>query len=121
VKDEVATAFTDGLRVRGLLAAGGPAPFTLTLVIRKFDADMIMGRTARIDLTMAAVDSAGRNVYQDSTVDKESDFRFFETGVLANIQDLRALSLVVLNRTVDHMLDNPAFRSAIARGAARPG
>jgi len=113
VKDEVADAFMEGLRVRGLIVSGRPAPFNLTLVIRKFDADMIMGRTARIDLTMAVVDSASRIVFQDSMTDSQSDFKFLQTGVLADIADLKVLSQVVLDRTVDRLLDNPAFRNAI--------
>jgi hypothetical protein len=117
VKDEVADAFTEGLRARGLLRAEGQAPFQLTLVIRKFDADMIVGRTARIDMTMTVLDQAGRSVFEDTTVDSESDTKFFQTGVFADIEDLRALSITVLNRSVNRLLDNPAFRAAIARSS----
>jgi hypothetical protein len=45
------------------VAGQGQAPFQLALVIRKFDADMIVGRTARIDMTMNVVDQAGRSVF----------------------------------------------------------
>ena len=76
VKDEVTDAFTEGLRVRGLLIPGASAPFHLTLVVRKFDADMILGRTARIDMTMFVVDQDGRAVFRDSAVG-QSDFKFF--------------------------------------------
>jgi hypothetical protein len=115
VKDEVADAFTEGLRVRGLLAPDRPAPFRLVLVVRKFDADMIMGRTARIDLTMTALDKSDRAVFSDSVVDSQSDFKFLQTGVFAEIGDLQALSQTALDRTVDHLLDNPAFRAAVAQ------
>jgi hypothetical protein len=117
VKDEVADAFTEGLRVRGLLKPDAAAALQLTLVIRKFDADMIIGRTARIDLTMSLVDKAGRTVFQDSAVDSESDEKFFETGIFAEIGDLQKLSQTVLNRTVDRMLDSPGFRAAVAASA----
>jgi uncharacterized lipoprotein YajG len=115
VKDEVADAFVEGLRARGLLAPPGQAPFRLALEVRKFDADMIIGRTARIDLTMSVVDREGRIVYQDSARDSQSDMKFIETGVFANITDLQALSETVLDRTVDRMLDAQAFRAAVAR------
>lgn len=118
VKDEVVDAFTEGLRVRGLLIPGASAPFHLTLVVRKFDADMILGRTARIDMTMFVVDQDGRAVFQDSAVDSQSDFKFFQTGVFADIDDLQVLAETVLNCTVDRMLDNPAFRAAITRTAS---
>jgi hypothetical protein len=117
VKDEVTDAFTEGLRVRGLLAEAGPARLHIELTIRKFDADMIIGRTARIDLTMSLVDQAGVVVFRDSAIDKESDMKFFETGIFADIGDLRILSETVLSRTIDRMLDNPAFRAVASVGA----
>jgi uncharacterized lipoprotein YajG len=75
VKDEVAGAFADGLRARGLLQADGCAPFRIQLLIRKFDADMIMGSTARIDLDLMVIDQVSQQVvYQDTVVDQRSDF-----------------------------------------------
>jgi hypothetical protein len=117
VKDEVAAAFAEGLRVRGLLVPDGQAHFRLALLIRKFDADMLIGRTARIDMTMSVLDQAGRTVFEDSAIDSESDMKFMQTGIFADIADLQALSQTVLDRTVDRMLDNPAFRTAVARGS----
>jgi hypothetical protein len=113
VKDEVADAFVQGLRARGLLASSGQAPFRLALVVRKFDADMMVGRTARIDLTMSVVNQAGATVYEDSATDSESETKFFETGVFADIQDLKKLCEIVLTRTVDRLLDKPAFRATL--------
>jgi hypothetical protein len=120
VKEEIADAFTAGLRARGLLSPSGEAPFRLVLVIRKFDADMIVGRTARIDMTMSLVDSAGRTVHDDSAVDSQSDMKFMETGIFADIADMQVLAETVLQRTVDRLLDNPRFRAAAARSGAQP-
>lgn len=117
VKDEVADAFTEGLRRRGMLGSGG-RPFQLALTIRKFDADMIIGRTARINLTLMLLGADGHVVYEDAVVDEESDMKFFETGMMANIDDLRVLCETVLNRTIDRMLDKPAFRQAVAVAAS---
>jgi uncharacterized lipoprotein YajG len=117
VKDEVADAFTNGLRARGLFAESSQAPFQLALVIRKFDADMMIGRTGRIDLSMSVVDQAGHTVYEDSATDSESETKFFETGIFADIADLQKLCDIVLNRTVNRLLDKPEFRAAIARAA----
>ncbi len=113
VKDEVADAFTEGLRVRGLLTPNGQAPFRLALVIRKFDADMIVGRTGRIDMTMSVIDQSGHTVYEDTATDSESEEKFFEVGVFADISDLQKLCEIVLNRTVNRMLDKPEFRAAV--------
>jgi uncharacterized lipoprotein YajG len=113
VKDEIAAAFTSGLKARGLLAPGAQAPYRIELVVRKFDADMLIGRTARIDLSLSVLDSSGRAVYQDSASGSESETKFFETGVFADIADLQKLCEIVLNRTVDRMLDNSSFRAAV--------
>ena len=56
------------------------APFRLTLVVRKFDADMIIGRTARIDMTMFVADRAERIVYQDTATDSEFRFHILSDG-----------------------------------------
>jgi uncharacterized lipoprotein YajG len=113
VKDEVADAFATGLRTRGLLSPGGQAPFRVALYIRKFDADMYIGRSARIDLTMSVLDASGRTIYEDSAADIESETKIFQTGVFADIADLQKLCEIVLSRTVDRMLDKPEFRAAI--------
>lgn len=115
VKDVVAAEFVDGLRARGLLASDGRGPFRIELLIRKFDADMIMGSTARIDLDMSVIDVATNKViYKDTDVDERSDFHFFATGVFASMDELQKLAQTVLDATVDKMLDKPAFRDAIA-------
>ena len=115
VKDEVADAFLEGLRARGMLAPGPQAPFRLAVVVRTFDADMIIGRTGRIDLTMSVIDQGGSTVYEDTATDSESETKFFQTGVFADIDDLRKLCEIVLNRSVNRLLDKPEFRAAVKR------
>jgi hypothetical protein len=122
VKDEVSQAFADGLRARGLLEPEGHGPFRIELLIRKYDADMIMGSTARIDLDMSVVDEATQKViYKDTVVDQRSDFHFFATGVFASIDELQKLAQMVLDATVDRLLDSPGFRTAIERRALPSG
>ena len=112
VKDEVADAFTEGLRVRGLLA--GRAPFRIELLIRKYDADMMMGSTGRIDLDLSVIDTTSQQViYKDSAANERSDFHFFATGVFASMDELQKLAQEALDATVDQMLDKSAFRAAI--------
>ena len=79
---------------------------------------MLVGRTARIDLTASIVDQTGHTVYEDSETDSESETTFFETGVLADIKDLQRLCEIVLTRTVDRVLDKPAFHNALKPSAA---
>lgn len=117
VKDEVADAFAEGLRARGLLADQGP--YRIELLIRKYDADMIMGSTGRIDLDLSVIDKASQQViYKDSAANERSDFHFFATGVFASMDELQKLAQDALDATVDQMLDKPAFRSAIEHRAA---
>jgi uncharacterized lipoprotein YajG len=119
VKDEVAVAFTDGLRARGLLEPQGHGPFRIELFIRKYDADMIVGSTARIDLDMSVIDETTQQViYKDTVADQRSDSHFFATGVFASMDELQKLAQAVLDATVDQMLDRPAFRAAIEHRAA---
>jgi hypothetical protein len=80
---------------------------------------MIVGRTARIDLGLSVRDAGGRTVYQDSATDSQSETKFFESGVFADVADLQKLCEIVLNRTVDRMLDNPLFRAAIQSAGRR--
>jgi hypothetical protein len=117
VKDEVADAFLEGLRARGMLASNTQAPFRIALVVRKFDADMLVGRTGRIDLTMSVIDRGGNTVYEDAVTDSESETKFFETGIFADIADLQKLCEIVLNRTVNRLLDKPEFRTAVGRAS----
>jgi hypothetical protein len=100
-----------------MLASNTQAPFRLALVVRKFDADMMVGRTGRIDLTMSVVDQGGNTVYEDAATDSESETKFFETGIFADIADLQKLCEIVLNRTVNRLLDKPEFRTAAARAS----
>jgi uncharacterized lipoprotein YajG len=112
VKDEVADAFVDGLRARGLLA--DRAPYRVELLIRKYDADMLMGSTGRIDLDLSVIDTATQQViYKDSAANERSDFHFFATGVFASMDELQKLAQEALDVTVDQLLDKPAFRAAI--------
>lgn len=112
VKDEVADAFADGLRARGLLADQGL--YRIELLIRKYDADMIMGSTGRIDLDLSVIDKTSQQViYKDSAANERSDFHFFATGVFASMDELQKLAQEALDATVDQLLDKAAFRAAI--------
>lgn len=115
VKDEVADAFIEGLRVRGLLGPAVQSPYHLSLVVHRFDSDQYMGRGARIDVGMSVLDQSGRTVFEDSAKADISEAEFFQTGIFADIKDLQRLSETVLDRAVDQLLDKPAFRAAVAK------
>ena len=115
VKDELADAFVEGLRARGMLAANDQAPFHLALTLRRFDSDQYIGRGARIDLTMAVIDKTGRTIFEDAAKDEESESAFAESGIFGKIEALQHLCEVVMDRSVDKLLDSPRFRAAIAQ------
>jgi hypothetical protein len=115
VKDEVADAFTEGLRVRGLLAPAEQAPFRLALTVRRFDSDQYMGRGARIDVGMSVVDRAGRTVFDDNAKEDVSESELLQVGVFADIKDLQRISETVLDRAIDRLLDSPGFRAAVSK------
>ena len=58
------------------------------LLVLHYVPDMIIGRTARIDLTTSVIDRGGLVVYQDNAVDSESDMKFMQAGVLADYPGL---------------------------------
>lgn len=117
VSEEVADAFTDGLRARGLLGPNGP--YRIELLVRKYDADMIMGSTGRIDLDMSVIDTASQQViYKDTAQNERSDFHVLATGIFGDMDELQKLAQEALDVTVNQMLDKPAFRAALTKTAA---
>lgn len=117
VREEVTSAFIDGLKARGLYSDAGI--YRIELAIWKLDADMIMGRTARIDMDLVVVSKDGRAIYKDAVNEEKSDFKFFATGVFADIMDLKRMVQSLLDAAIDRMLDKPEFRTAIAGRGAR--
>jgi hypothetical protein len=62
---------------------------------------------------MAVINQAGATVYEDSAADSESETEVFQTGIFSDIADLKRLCEIVLTRSVDRLLDKPAFRTAL--------
>jgi hypothetical protein len=52
-------------------------------------------------------------------IDSESETKILETGIFADIADLQKLCEIVLDRTVNRLLDKPEFRAAVARASVR--
>jgi hypothetical protein len=71
---------------------------------------------------MSVIDEATQQViYKDTVVDQRSDFHFFATGVFASMDELQKLAQMVLDATVDRLLDSPGFRASIERRAPPSG
>ena len=119
VADEVAAVFTKALQARGMVAAA--APYRVRLTLHRIGGNTFFGAhiyddpvtdddDAYIGIDLAVTDQSGRTIYQD----KVQDSRELKTPPAArNDGTLRALVQALLNATVDRMLDNPAFRTAV--------
>lgn len=70
-----------------------------------------------MDLVVIAAD--GRSIYKDVISEEKSDFKFFATGVFADVMDLKRTVQSLLDAAVDRMLDKPEFRATIAGRGAR--
>ncbi len=89
-----------GLAARGLGTTGGEAPFRLAVAMQRFNAPL--------------TDRAGRALWADRSRTELSE-PTLASGILADPKDLQALLNRALNQAVDKVLDNPGFRSALAR------
>ena len=119
VADEVAAVFTKALQIRGMMAAA--APYRIRLMLHRldgytyFDAHILDGpvtdnASANIGIDLTVTDQSGRTIYQDAV----NDARELDTPSAARDDGtLPALVQALLSATVDRMLDNPAFHTAI--------
>jgi uncharacterized lipoprotein YajG len=117
VPQTVAAAFTAALQARGL-AASGPAPFRLQVVVHQLYADKYHRAEAHADFGLTLSDArTGRPLYSDEAKADAltGSIVTFDTGVFASSDDLRALVQQVMNQAIDQALDKPAFAAALRR------
>ena len=119
VADEVAAVFTKALQTRGMIGDAAPHSISLTLYdlggemthdSNGIDGPLTDMASASIWIDLAVTDQSGRTVFKDAV----QDSRLIRT--LSSARDdgrLPVLVVALLNATVDRMLDNPAFRTAI--------
>jgi uncharacterized lipoprotein YajG len=115
VDQVVGRAFADDLAARGLRADGEPR-YALAVVIHQFDANQYVRREATADFTLVLTERAsGREIWRDRhrAYNVDGSLLSLSTGVLASIEDLRAVALRTMSETVDVLLDKPGFRTAL--------
>ena len=110
VADEIAAVFTKALQARGMLTMPGQAPYRVQLIVRDLHGNQYVTRNAYIDMDLIVADRSGRTIYRDTVKNRSSEFTLFGMDV----EDLQRLVQVLLNSTVDRMLDNPNFRAALS-------
>ena len=118
---EVRKAFEQALAARGLLAPVGSQRYSLDVRILDFDANQYVRREANVRFALSLRNTSGRPVYSDQVhVNKVSGgIMALDTGIFADPQDLRALTITAMNQAIDEALDKPDFRAALS--AYRPG
>src|SRR3954447_1749882 len=118
VSDEVAQAFRDALRQRGLLASDQNGPYDLTVDITQFEATQMVRREANVSFKLTLINRKGEIVYTDmAQTDKlNGSLLSLDVGVFATPEDLRQVMLLAMNSTIDTLLNKPAF-IAVLRSA----
>jgi uncharacterized lipoprotein YajG len=112
----VQTAFTDGLRARGLLATSAGA-YQVAGVIKKLDCSQYVRREAHAIIDVSVFDPSGKQIFtQTYTADElEGSLMALNVGVFGSVDSLRLLAEKTLNEVVDKALDDTAFRNAMHR------
>jgi hypothetical protein len=110
----VQTAFTDGLRARGMLGAG-PGAFQIAGVIKKLDCSQYVRREAHAAIDVTVFDSSGKQVFTQTYIadELEGSLLALNVGVFGSVDTLRVLAEKALSEVVDKALDDTAFRNAI--------
>jgi len=114
VTEIVRTAFADGLRARGVSIAATNAN-QITGKIITFNADQMVRRegNAEIELTVRDPQGATRFAKTYTANRLEGSIVSLSTGVLASVEDLRAVLERTLSDVIDKALDDPELRSAL--------
>lgn len=120
VSEEVAKVFTQALEQRGLLRPGVAAPYRMTLVVHKFDADQYLNAGARTNIDMQVLDQSGRIIYHDSAQTSNARLQIFKSGIFASMTELQQMAQDVLDAAVDQLVDKFAFRAAVQGAVSKP-
>jgi len=115
VKDLVADAYADGLKARGLLAADAPR-YGMHIVVNQYDSNQFVRREAHARFAVTLKEkSSGSTVFErDIAADKiDGSLLAIDTGVFADVEDLRRVANQVLQEAVDKTLDDEAFIAKI--------
>ena len=114
VADLVKTAFTDGLRARGITVSDN-GKTQLTGLVKKLDCNQYVRREAYADIEISVLDSTGqqRFVRTYSASNIEGSLLSLKTGLFASVDDLRILLEKTLREAIDKALDDTALKAAL--------
>ena len=118
VGEMIKRAFTQAITARGMLAEPGSDKLALVVDVRKFDCSQFVRREAHVNFMVSLVDLNSRQTVFDNivTVDRTSgSVLAFDVGIFGSVEDLRQVANMTLQEAIDKVLDDPEFRSALAR------
>ena len=115
VAELVRTAFSDGLRARGVTIDQTSAQYQITGVIRTLDCSQYVRREAHADIEISVLDKAGQQRFARRYTSDALDGSLLSlsVGVFASVDDLRLIMEKTLRETVDKALDDTALRAAL--------
>ncbi len=110
VKDEVKSAFAQGLKARGLTGDG--STYAMRLDVEQFDCNQYVRREAHARIDVSLVDKiSGQTAYRRKAVSDlvTGSLISLDVGVFADVEDLRKVANAALQDAVDQVLNDPAF------------
>jgi uncharacterized lipoprotein YajG len=115
VGELVKAALSDGLRARGAVIDPASSQYQISGAIKRLDCNQYVRREAYVELDITVVDKNGQQrftrTYNAANVD--GSVLSLATGVLASVDDLRAVLEKTLRDAIDKALDDSALRAAL--------
>ena len=109
----IRTAIMDGLKSRGMAAAGNPK-YVLDIDMIHFDCSQYVRREAHVELNVTLMDKAANKIVYERKVKADKvngSVITFDAGIFASVEDLRKIANEALQDAVDQLLNDPAFIS----------
>ena len=103
------TAFSDGLRARGLQSSN--AGYQISGVIKKFDCSQLVNEAhAEVEVSIFELSTGNRVFNQTYTADELDGSLLTAAGIFGSVESLRALAEKALTEVVDKALEDTALR-----------
>jgi len=106
--------YLDALEKSSLLSDVSGAPFTLKVVITKFDCSYYFNREAHAYLDVSLIDSSSSNITFTKTYKTDEVESGVGAGVFGSVETLRDLAETAMNKTIDKTLSDPEFLNALS-------
>ena len=123
VADTVSRAFGSALAARGMLARS-PGGMEIRVNMSQFDATSYFRLEAKVTLVAQLVDAGGRVLgeFRGQSMKVRGTANQIGGALFSDMNALAGVAPVAMSDAIDQIVDDPAFRRAVAgAGAGRPG